>query len=246
MSKYFAPIKYTFKNRFLLIAALTHKSSAVECSLSPDTEGDNQRLEFLGDAVLDLIISRYLFEVLPKLSEGSMSRVRACLVCESTLADIARSIDLGRYLVLSLPEDNSGGRDKSSLLADALEAVLGAVYMDGGHDVTQNIIYTLWAPYLTFQESELPLLLDYKSSLQEYTQRRGMGLPCYQLSNTKGPAHKPTFFMSVHIGNYPPCIAMANSKKQAAQLAAKALLEELMSEENNSWDKNNNSLEEEE
>ncbi|MDR2461042.1 MAG: ribonuclease III [Deltaproteobacteria bacterium] len=231
MSKYFPPIDYTFQNEALLTAALTHKSRAQDLALCTEEEQDNQRLEFLGDAVLDLFISDYLFHVRPKLPEGIMSRVRSCFVRENRLAEVARSIKLGKYLMISQPEDNSGGREKNSLLADALEALLGAVFLDGGPKETRKIIMKLWSPFFGCCASGEPDITDYKTALQEYTQRHGMGLPIYSLANTVGPAHHPTFFMSAQIGNLPPRTAMAHSKKEAAQLAAKALLEELNNEE---------------
>ena len=230
MAKFFAPINYTFQNEKLLAAALTHRSGAPECCLCSQEEQDNQRLEFLGDSVLDLFVSEYLFSVRPKLLEGTMSKVRACFVCENRLAEIARSIKLGRHLIVSQPEHNSGGRDKNSLLADALEALLGAVYLDGGHDRAKEIILRLWKPFLSYSQTGLPEIVDYKTALQEFTQRHGMGLPIYSHCNTNGPAHNPTFFISVHIGSYQSRTAMARSKKEAAQMAAKLLLEDLMEE----------------
>jgi UDP-N-acetylmuramate: L-alanyl-gamma-D-glutamyl-meso-diaminopimelate ligase len=231
---YFAPIQYSFKDQSLLLGALTHRSSACECQSARQEEADNQRLEFLGDAVLDLFISEFLFQLRPRLSEGAMSRVRACFVCESRLAEIARSLKLGESLILSQPETMSGGRDKTSLLADALEALLGAVFLDGGAARTRELVLRLWKPYLSCAKEGKPDISDYKTELQEYTQRRGLGLPLYSLQDTRGPAHEPTFSMSVQVDGYPPQTAMAHSKKEAAQLAAKALLDALTREEESS------------
>jgi ribonuclease-3 len=228
----FPPISYAFKNKRLLKAALTHCSCSCPClaeaSAKPSKdEPDNQRLEFLGDAVLDLVVSDYLFGLRPRLSEGTMSRVRACFVCETRLAEIARDIQLGQFLSLSEPEESSGGRDKTSLLADAMEALLGAVFLDGGHEATREIFLRLWAPYLGCAREGLPDITDYKTALQEYTQRNGLGLPEYSVQETLGPAHQPTFYMSVRVGEHGPRTAGARSKKEAAQQAAKGLLSDL-------------------
>jgi ribonuclease-3 len=238
MPKLFDPISYTFSQEKLLEAALTHCSCPCSCSAQagpPEGKGkselDNQRLEFLGDAVLDLVVSEYLFGLSPNLSEGAMSRVRACFVCESKLASIARDINLGVHLTLSEPEEISGGRDKSSLLADAMEALLGAVFLDGGHEAVKRIFLKLWGPYLGCAKEGLPDIADHKTALQEYTKRKGLGLPVSTLDNPKGPAHQPTFFMSVSVGGSVPRTARAHSKKEAAQLAAKALLKDLEDEE---------------
>ncbi|MDR2338637.1 MAG: ribonuclease III [Deltaproteobacteria bacterium] len=233
MPRLFPPIAYTFKNERLLEAALTHCSCC--CQGEPQRNGekgelDNQRLEFLGDAVLDLVVSDYLFALRPHLSEGAMSRVRACLVCESKLATIARDISLGRFLTLSDPEESSGGREKTSLLADAMEALLGAVFLDGGHEATREIFMRLWAPYLGCAKEGQPDINDYKTALQEFTQRNGLGLPVYTLCNTRGPAHQPVFSMSVKVGDFVPRTAMAHSKKEAAQQAARELLKDLEDE----------------
>ncbi|MDR2611811.1 MAG: ribonuclease III [Deltaproteobacteria bacterium] len=232
MARHFPPIGYTFRDERLLQAALTHRSCVCECYVRDGgEEHDNQRLEFLGDAVLELFISEFLFSLSPRLSEGAMSRVRACFVCEGKLAEIARGIGLGEHLVISQPEDNSGGRDKASLLADAMEALLGAVFLDGGPEETRRIVLRLWSPYISGCSESPPAIADYKTALQEFTQRKGLGLPVYTLANTVGPAHQPTFFISVKVGDQNPATAMAHSKKEAAQNAAKILLQDLMDEE---------------
>ncbi|MDR2351567.1 MAG: ribonuclease III [Deltaproteobacteria bacterium] len=233
---YFEPLNHTFKNSGYLIGALTHRSHINDNFENDSDEVDNQRLEFLGDRVLDLCVSQYLFSLEPRLSEGTMSRLRACFVRESRLAEIARSIDLGSYLFLSQSEDLSGGRSKSSLLADAMEALLGAVFLDSGLDSAYKIVLTLWKPFLSCAKEGKPDIYDYKTDLQEFTQSKGLGLPSYSLTNTMGPAHNPSFFMCVSVGGHPSRsrTAMAHSKKVAAQLAAKALLEELKAEESGS------------
>jgi ribonuclease-3 len=230
MAKFFAPFNYTFNDEKLLKAALTHRSLAHECPLCAKDERDNQRLEFLGDAVLDLYISEYLFSVRPKLLEGTMSKIRSCFVCESRLAEIARNIRLGSHLIVSQTEHNAGGRNKNSLLADAMEALLGAVYLDGGHERTRAIILELWKPFLSYSQTGLTQITDHKTALQEFSQKRGMGLPIYSHSSTNGPAHNPTFLISVKVADHPPRTAMAHSKKEAAQEAAKLLLQDLMEE----------------
>jgi ribonuclease-3 len=176
------------------------------------------------------VVSDYLFGLQPRLSEGAMSRIRSCFVCESKLATIAREISLGQFLTLSEPEESSGGRDKTSLLADAMEALLGAVFLDGGHEATKALFLKLWEPYLSCAKEGQPDIADHKTALQEYTQRNGLGLPEYTLMNMTGPAHQPTFYMSVKVGDYIPRTAGAHSKKEAAQQAAKALLSDLLGE----------------
>jgi len=238
-------LNYSFKEPDLLQLALTHRSKLGKAK-EADFEGevDNQRLEFLGDAVLNLFIGEFLFLWRPRLSEGEMSKFRSILVCESRLAEVARNLELGSYLFMSSGEIQGGGRDKPSILADAMEALLGALYIDGGAEEVKRLIAELWAPYLSESFCPDDIMVDYKSRLQILTQGLGLGAPLYEQIDSFGPAHKKTFVMGVSIENRPVKFqASARSKKEAEQLAAKILYQEL-SEEQRAWpDKENNETE---
>jgi ribonuclease-3 len=218
-------LRRKFSEPGLFTAALTHRSSGRPAGAAG--EADNQRLEFLGDAVLDLVISDFLFRHEPRLTEGEMSRVRAGLVCEARLAEVARAMDLGPALTMSQGEIQSGGRDKASVLADALEALLGAIYLDGGLPAAQAEIRRLWRPYLARPETWAGILPDYKTSLQEETQRLAWGTPDYELVAAEGPAHAPRFTVAVSLRGEHLAEAAAGSKKEAEQSAARAALEKL-------------------
>jgi len=221
-------LKYRFNEPGLLAAALTHRSA----SAGPGAPGeaDNQRLEFLGDAVLDLVISDFLFRHEPRLNEGEMSRIRAGLVCEARLAEVARSLELGRDLILGPGEIQGGGRDKASVLADAVEALLGAVYLDGGLDQAKAEAREMWRPYLDRPETWADMLPDYKTRLQEETQRQALGIPEYELVATQGPAHARRFFMAINLKGERLAEAEAGTKKEAEQTAARAALAKLKKE----------------
>ncbi len=222
-------LKYTFENPEYLTAALTHRSASAAANgedAGPG-EADNQRLEFLGDAVLDLVISDVLYHHDPRLREGDMSRIRAGLVCEARLAEVARRLDLGQALILGPGEAHAGGRDKTSVLADAVEALLGAVYLDGGLDAAKEAARRLWKPWLSRPEVWTDMLADFKTRLQEETQSQGQGTPHYELVETRGPAHARLFTMGISIGGVQLAQAEAGSKKEAEQLAAKEALTRL-------------------
>jgi UDP-N-acetylmuramate: L-alanyl-gamma-D-glutamyl-meso-diaminopimelate ligase len=222
---------YRFRDPSLLESALTHRSvlGAKPCQAregaEPDRpapgepERDNQRLEFLGDSVLNLIIAQLLFRSEPRRNEGDMTRHRACLVCESRLAEVARGLDLGFRLTMSQGEDSSGGRERPSVLADAMEAVLGAVYLDGGFARAAELVERLWGAYL---DGSFPNIVDHKSRLQEATQRLKLGQPSYALAGVSGPSHSQTFTMSVEIGDL-RASASGTTKKMAGQRAARDL-----------------------
>lgn len=207
---------YTFKDKKLLETALTH----------PSYGGDHhvphyQRLEFLGDAVLELAISRYLYFEFPEVDEGKLTRIRAGLVREETLCRAARRLDLGRYIRLSVGEDRSGGREKPSILCDVMEAVLAAVYLDGGFDVAVDVIRKALAEDLRPQFLEDHL--DAKSRLQEILQRDG-GMPQYEFISMEGPPHAPLFRYSVTLDGRTLGTGDGTSKQNAQQEAARAAL----------------------
>ncbi|MDR2827317.1 MAG: ribonuclease III [Candidatus Adiutrix intracellularis] len=223
-------LKYHFKNSELLIAALTHRSAGGACEKTAG-EVDNQRLEFLGDAVLDLIISDFLFRRRPRLKEGDMSRVRAGLVREVRLAEVARRLNLGEALILGPGEVSGGGRWKNSMLADAVEALFGAIYLDGGLAAAEAAAGRLWEPYLSRPEAWMDMLADFKSRLQEETQGRGLGTPNYELVSTEGPDHARRFTMAISINGQRLTEAKAGTKKEAEQKAARLAIDILKNDQ---------------
>ncbi|MFA5110285.1 MAG: ribonuclease III [Desulfobaccales bacterium] len=214
---------YSFKNLGLLDQALRHSSYAHE---NPETGPSNEQMEFLGDAVLALAVSTMLLERFPQSSEGDLSRGRAALVNARQLAGLAKQLDLGSNLLLGRGEERQEGRQKPSLLADALEAVLAAVYLDGGLRAAAALTQSWLSPLL---ESTLPCQ-DFKTSLQEFTQARYKVSPSYNLTAESGPGHARHFQVEVRLNDVPLAQGEGRSKKQAAQRAARRALEMLQSE----------------
>ncbi|MDT8443613.1 MAG: ribonuclease III [Desulfuromonadales bacterium] len=211
---------YSFRNHALLAEAMTHRSYANESH--SDVLPDNERLEFLGDAVLDLVISQYLMESLPDSHEGDLTRIRAEVVALPCLARLARSLDIGSALLLGRGEENSGGRDKPSLLADALEALFGAIFTDGGFGAAQASIMPLFVPLL--QQASIDDGQDFKSRLQELMQSTQRELPVYTLIETTGPAHERLYRVDVMIDGCVYGSGRGSTKKSAEQAAAQATL----------------------
>lgn len=212
-----------FRDRGLLYRALTHRSYAHEASL--DAGETNERLEFLGDAVLDLVISDYLYRNYDHLDEGELTRVRSSLVNMSSLAEIARDVGLGEYILLSRDEKADGGSDKSSIIADALEALIGAVYLDRGLQAARELVMDLFLDRLQ-QAVAGELDFDYKSRLQELVVKKQGILPRYRLRE-EGPDHCKTFFATVYVGDRKMGTGSGNSKKEAEQSAAREALHRL-------------------
>ncbi len=211
-------LNYTFKNKQLIIEALTHKSHKKPYN--------NERLEFLGDAVLDLIVGEYLFNKFPKSNEGILSKIRASLVNESGFTLLARKIDLGAYIYLSLAEENNNGRDKPSLLSNAFEAVIGAIYLEAGLEKAKEISIELLEachPKIDLQS----LSKDYKTALQELTQATHGITPEYVLLSTSGPDHQKEFEIAVILDQNTIATAKGKSKKEAQQRAAEIALKSL-------------------
>lgn len=213
---------YEFKNEKLIIEALTHKSHKQPY--------DNERLEFLGDAVLDLIVGEYLFFKFPKADEGNLSKIRAALVNEDGFEKLARSINLGEYIYLSNAEENNGGREKASLLSNAFEAVIGAIYLESGLDAAKKISIELIEK--NHKEISLDSLFrDFKTTLQELTQARFGETPEYKVVASRGPDHKKEFEVAVIIENREYARAIGKSKKiaqqEAAEMAVKLLNKEM-------------------
>ncbi len=213
---------HRFKDLGLLDQALRHSSYAHE---RPEAGPSNEQLEFLGDAVLALTVSDLLLAFFPQSSEGELSRSRAALVNARQLAALARQLDLGPHLLLGRGEESQAGREKPSLLADALEAVLAACFLDGGLKAAEKITRLLFAPLLETQ----PRLSwqDFKTGLQEFTQARYRLSPSYHLLEESGPSHRRRFRVEVRLGPEPLAQGEGPSKKQAAQMAARLALERL-------------------
>ena len=212
---------YRFRNIGFLEHALTHSSYANEHRSSGITS--NERLEFLGDSVLGMVVAEYLFATHPNMPEGELTRTRAALVCETSLYEVACTLNLGRYLRLGKGEDAGGGRTRPSILADATEATLAAVYLDGGMEAVRPIIQT----YILDKEQEKSVDRDYKTALQELVQRHPGQAVAYRLIDETGPDHARVFVMEVSVGGKPAGVGRGRSKKEAEQMSAKAALEKL-------------------
>ena len=214
-------VGYAFRDAGLLQEALTHRSYVNESS-EPSIK-DNERLEFFGDAVLSLFVSRLLMERFPDSREGELSRLRASLVGEEALAGIASSLGLGKYMILGKGEER-GGRERASLLADAFEALVAAVYLDGGPEVIARLVDACFLPLLALDPSD-GSRKDWKSKLQETMQARFGVTPVYVLKETGGPDHAPFFVVEVLMNDDPVGEGEGRSKKEAQQQAARAALE---------------------
>jgi len=209
---------YTFKNKQLIIEALTHKSHKKPYN--------NERLEFLGDAVLDLIVGEFLYMKFPDEAEGVLSKIRASLVNESGFTKLARKLNLGEHIYLSPAEESNDGRNKPSLLSNAFEAVIGATYLEAGLAKCQEITIALLEE--TYPKIDLnSLSQDYKTALQELTQASHGVTPLYTLLGSSGPDHKKEFEIEVSLNDQPIAKAKGKSKKEAQQKAAKIALKKL-------------------
>jgi len=216
---------YRFRRPRLLREALTHKSYLNEAKETGEL--DNERLEFLGDAVLDLVVSQHLLSAFPDAAEGELSKLRARLVNEKTLARVARRIGLGELLRLGRGETKTQGRNKPSLLADALEAVLAGVYLDGGLDAAAASVRAAFSEELASCDRSLLARGDFKTDLQEVCQREFEMLPHYQMIREAGPDHEKLFEVEILIRGERYGIGVGTSKKEAEQMAAKHALEKL-------------------
>lgn len=213
---------YRFKDRGLLEHAMTHSSYANEHRGAGLTS--NERLEFLGDSVLGVVVADCLFHEHPDMPEGELTRTRAALVCEGSLHEVAKRLGLGGYLRLGKGEDAGGGRVRPSILADAVESVLAAVYLDGGIAEARRLIRAL----ILDREVEKAVDRDYKTALQELVQRENGQVLCYRAVGERGPDHAKTFIMEVELNGKNVGVGEGRTKKEAEQMAARAALVRLM------------------
>lgn len=211
-------IGHHFSKPELLNRAVTH------ASMSSANRDDNQRLEFLGDRVLGLVMAEALLALDPGATEGQLAPRFNALVRKETCADVAREIDIGAVLKLGRSEMLSGGRRKQALLGDAIEAIIAAVYMDGGFDAAKKLILRLWGDRVQSVKQDAR---DAKTALQEWAQARGFPPPSYVQTDRQGPDHAPVFTIAAEIDNGATAVATAPSKRQAEQAAAKTLLAQL-------------------
>ncbi|MHB1938414.1 MAG: ribonuclease III [Acidobacteriaceae bacterium] len=228
---------YRFRHPTLLDLALTHSSVAYEEQTEQDHKADNEQLEFLGDAVLGMVVTEHLFRAYPEFSEGAWTRLRAQFVSRPHLARVAQAVGLGEFLRLGKGEEKSGGRKKPAILANAVEAVIAAAYLDGGMETTVRLVRrwlldeTLEAVVEAARAGEVG---DYKSMLQEYSQAHGFGQPSYQLTAETGPDHRKSFVVEVKLlqpsGTENTLASAAGTrKKHAEQEAARLALQQLRS-----------------
>jgi ribonuclease-3 len=214
-------LDYTFQDPKLLEHALTHSSYANE---SRGRLSSNERLEFLGDSILGMVVADFLYRNHPNLPEGDLTRIRAALVCEESLAAVAEQLGLGDYLRLGRGEEAGGGRRRPSICADAVEAVLAAVYLDGGIGSARKIIQNY---ILSREVAGLAKPRDYKTNLQEIVQRRGGQVLQYRLVREEGPDHDKRFYTAVDLNGTTVGTGSGRSKKEAEQMAAKAAIQKL-------------------
>ena len=221
-------INYSFRDIKLLNEALTHKSFVYENSKEKNSH--NQRLEFLGDALLGMIVSEYLYLRFPQCLEGKLSKMKSTMVKGTLLVHKAKEIRLGEYLFLSKGEDSTGGRERTSLLADAFEALIGSIYLDGGLSSCRRFVLERLQPELEKLDLGESGEKDYKSNLQEYSQAEFGQVPFYRVVSTEGPSHRKTFEITVTLKGKVYGKGKGSTKKSAEQKAAQQALEELKGE----------------
>ena len=221
-------IGYRFKDRGLLEHALTHRSRVHE-----DASGgvfDNESMEFLGDSVLGFVIAALLFREFPQHNEGQKSKLKASLVSAASLARLGERLHLGDFLILGRGEEKTGGRRKHAIIADCFEALIAAIYLDGGIEPAQRFVESQFTELIEEARrsgAEASFTEDWKSALQEYLQSQGRGLPAYRLARELGPDHRKSFVVEVLVEGEAVANAEGRSKKEAAQAAARAALEKL-------------------
>lgn len=217
-------IGYCFKDKNLLKNSLVHRSYGNENWKYKNV--NNERLELLGDAVLDLVVAEYLYINLANSPEGELARLKSMIVSEPVLAKISKELEIGKYLLLSRGEEMTGGRTRNSILGDVFEAILGAIYLDSDFFKVKEIILKHLKYYIDTIETNEEIL-DYKTLLQEYSQKEHKIVPIYEVSNEEGPDHQKTFEIVVRIGNGIKGTGIGKNKKNAEQAAAKDLLKKI-------------------
>lgn len=215
-------LKVNFKDKNLLRTALTHSSYAYE----NDSEDFNEKLEFLGDAVLGLVVTEHIYNRYPDMNEGKLAKLRASLVNASMLADLSEKLKIGSFLLMSNGAEQAGGRANRSILSDCLEAVIGAIYLDQGYDVTKEFILGLMKDEIK-ERAGKKILGDVKSTLQELTMAKWGELPEYKINNQGGPDHQPVFAAEVFINGKIFGSGLGKNKKQAEKVAAGEALKEI-------------------
>ncbi len=216
-------IGYEFSDDELIFEALTHSSYANEIK-NKDIR-NNERLEFLGDSVLSLVISEYIFKTFPEITEGKLTKIRSKIVCEATLAQCAKDIKLGNYLKFGKGEEMTGGRKRVSILADAFEALIAAIYLDGGYESVKLFILNHMKKYVEDSVNG-KVFLDYKTHFQELVQNDKNNKINYEIFKEEGPDHRKVFFANVLVNDLIVGTGSGKSKKEAEQEAAKDALEE--------------------
>ena len=215
-------LEYKFNNPSLLIQAVTHSSYANEMKMSK--ESNNERLEFLGDAVLELVTSEYVYNKYKDLPEGDLTKLRAGMVCEQTLSSCAKDLNIGDFLLLGKGEDNSGGRTRDSILSDALEAIIGAIYLDGGFTSAKEFVQKK----ILNQIEDKELFFDSKTILQEIIQNENHKQKIrYKLISEEGPDHNKSFTIALYVGNKQYGCGVGRTKKAAEQEAALQAIKKL-------------------
>jgi len=209
---------YYFSDIQLLELALTHRSVS---------SNNNERLEFLGDSLINHVVAEHVYRKFPRISEGPLSRIRAALVRRESLAELGINLKIGEYLLLGAGECKSGGRHRKSILADAVEAVVGAIYIDGGFEIAREIILVLYSAKFSAMSEDLAEK-DSKTRIQEYTQAKGLELPIYELESVSGDAHQPIYHVVCRInGSDRVGRGSAQSRQEAEQIAASLVLSAL-------------------
>jgi len=217
-------IDYCFEDKMKLVLALTHSSYANECRDERITS--NERLEFLGDTVLNMVVSEYIYKNCSYLAEGEMTKFRANVVCERTLAECAQNLSIGKYLLLGKGEENTGGRTRVSILSDAVEALIGAIYIDGGLESARTFILNQLEK--TIEKSiQGTIFMDYKTQLQEIIQKTNEHKIAYEIIEEKGPDHSKVFVAQVKVDEKVVGVGEGRTKKEAEQMAAKSSLENI-------------------
>lgn len=214
-------IEYCFNDKMKLVLALTHSSYANECR--DDKIISNERLEFLGDTVLNMIVSEHIYTNYSYLAEGEMTKFRANVVCEPSLAKCAKNIDIGSFLLLGKGEENTGGRTRMSILSDAVEALIGAIYIDSGLESARAFVLHQMGKYIN-ESIKGTIFMDYKTQLQEIIQKSNDHRITYEIIEEKGPDHNKVFVSQVKVDEDVVGIGEGRTKKEAEQMAAKSSL----------------------